>query len=645
MGVLSRILGRGREPERNDPWQMLVAVSESAAQDADAFIAHVVGRAVPELSPSSPVVRLDYRKAPEAFESMLRAIEAKLETLCGRYDYRQLLFISRLCVGLPILRSRDPNTHFTRMRSQNADRWVLRCGDRALERDYMRIEEGGYSLGHAPDTIFRDAVKVHQLANLHQRLCVERMMFNLMRLVSSENRLPGSKLRFNADGRIDWDFESIEVQGLAHLFAVRYSNYNGTLAWWGIDEFDPRDEPLALAYAYFERVRLDEPYAGGTLFLPVPFWLNALLEYGERFSALFERDIGMPVEHLRAISRALSQMSLEVTLANEGELAEWGGYTGTLLVGREVLLGGALEDAARRELAQLYPGREVDGDLGKSVCRFVDLASSSSSRRDAEGRPRGTRLARGQRRAAESARTVAYPYMIHGSHSHDLWVVDYLMTQPFFQGLVSELQISESKSTTGRNQSDALVRTSMFDARLAEVVGRIPGGGFAFPQKREDPDLPNVKFYFDGGSQNREIDVPVRVGEVLVAVQTWAREVDLRISEGDHGAMKRRWRSVKDKLRSTDKRYTDYLLGRPDGRRELEAEGLRYVLPVLCGPYTEPVASLKPEFWLRGPNTETSDEVVKAVPRVLTPPELTHFLATATEAELKEICKRNGWFR
>jgi hypothetical protein len=136
---------------------------------------------------------------------------------------------------------------------------------------------------------------------------------------------------------------------------------------------------------------------------------------------------------------------------------------------------------------------------------------------------------------------------------------------------------------------------------------------------REDPTLPNAKFYFDGRGKNREIDVPLCRGRVLVAVQTWASEVDPRMAEGDRKAMKRRWDKVKQKLRDTDRYYAGYLLRHPDGRRRMEEEGLRYVLPVVCSPFTEPVASLKPGFWLRPLSARSPAEAERALPRASFP--------------------------
>lgn len=631
-----------RGPERADPWEELTRVSAQATRDARRTIARAAEEVAPGLGVSRSEVLLEGRQAETAFEKVLSGLEDVLEELCSRYDYRQLLFVSRLCAGLPVLRSEEPNLGFTRMRVQSADRWVLRCGDRSLERDYMRIEEGGYSLGRLSDSLYYDAVKLHVLANFHRRVVTQLTAFNFMRRVSSENGLPGPKLRFNADGRVGWNFGSAELQAAWYLYGHRNDNYKGTLASWGLDEFPTEGKPLALMYALFGKPE-QEPYGGGMLFVPKPFWLNGLLEYGKRFRNLFERDVGMPVEHLWAISRALYRLGIETVAADGGRLANWVGYSGTLPVPRQTLLGGALEEAARGELAESYPGLNSSHDLGESVGRFVRLASSSAPRGSFEGTSGMVGPGGKQEQAAGSVRSLAYPYMIHGESNHDLWIVDYLMVPAFFQGLVNELEFSRSKSTTGLPDSDASTRTSIFDARLAEALWALPKIEEVFPENRVQPDAPNVKFYFDGGAQDREIDVPVRFGEVLVAVQTWATEVDPRIDAGEEKAMKRRWQKAKSKLRQTDKLYTDYLLGHPEGRQHMKKEGLRYVLPVVCGHNTEPVASFEPEFWLRRPSVASPEGVEKAIPRILTPPELGGFLATTTEQELKEICQRNDW--
>jgi len=413
----------------------------------------------------------------------------------------------------------------------------------------------------------------------------------------------------------------------------------------------PKDESFTLAYGYSPDVT-SGPYGGGTLFVPVPLWLDALFEYGKRFRSIFEREdaVGMPPEHLRAISRGLAHFVMEA--AEDPGLAPWVGLTGTLPVPRDSLLGAPLKEAARGYLVDADPDRADDVDLEQSVERFVASASSSpgavpghgpSSQSSAGAVTASTAPERGRERDAASARTLGYPYMIHGGPSHDLWVVDYLNTLPFFQGLVGELRFSPSKSVTKAGRSDHFARTSMFDTLLAETLGNLPGIEPAFADDREELGLPNVRFFFNGRSQSREIDVPLRLGSVLVAVQTWAREVDPRIAEGHYRAMQRRWNDAKRKLRSTDEKYTDYLLRHPEGKCRMADEGLRYVLPVLCGPFTEPVVSLEPAFWLRPLSTRSYDEAMESLPRILSPAELERLLSTASEQELIEVCKTNGW--
>jgi hypothetical protein len=81
-------------------------------------------------------------------------------------------------------------------------------------------------------------------------------------------------------------------------------------------------------------------------------------------------------------------------------------------------------------------------------------------------------------------------------------------------------------------------------------------------------------------------------------------------------------------------------------RTFLRSQGVTHVVPVVCGPYADPVVAMRETYWLRPPSGRTFDEVLRsaphAVPRVLTPDELARFLETADERELKEISTRLG---
>lgn len=326
--------------------------------------------------------------------------------------------------------------------------------------------------------------------------------------------------------------------------------------------------------------------------------------------------------------------------AGDTRQASWLARTGMLAIPRDSLLGGPLEEAARGYLGDADPDRADDANLGRSVQRFVALASSSPDAVPGHGRSsRGPDTAstprRSRERDAASARTLGYPYMIHGRPEHELWLVDYVNTLPFLQSLAGEVYFAPGKSVAAR--------TSTFDLLLAERLERLDGVEAAFVPDGPDSNLPNIEFYFDGRSQTREIDVPLRRGRVLVAVQTWARDLDPGLSGGDYRAMRRRWEAARKKLRSTDKKYTDYLLHHPEGKRRMGEHELGYVLPVLCGPFTDPIPSLESKFWLRPLSTSSYDEALRSLPRVLSPAELEHFLFTATERELRRICEANGW--
>ncbi|MDP9477614.1 MAG: hypothetical protein M3R38_18340 [Actinomycetota bacterium] len=637
--MLGRLFGSGSgHAPGNEVWDKLVAESGPGIREAGGVISGIIDRAG-GLSAAASEARFPAREVDRPLEEIISGAERELEELCGRYDYRQLLFLSRLCTGVPLLRDADADMAAVRVRVQNADRWILRCGNRSSPQDFMRIENGGISIGASPEPIFRDAVKLHWLANFHQWRVIDRAMFNFVRLVSQKNGLPEPHLLLLMGGGVGREWGSPETWASVNLYAHRYRSQNGDLAWWAMGDAEPNGEPFTLMYGYSPHVT-SGPYAGGELFVPVPLWLGAMTEYGKRFRPIFEREdaVGMPPEHLRAISRGLSRLVMDA--AEDPEWAPWVALTGSLAVPRNLLLGAPLKEAARGYLTSADPDRAADADLDRNVERFVALASSSPDavpghEREASSSPDSDAPERGRERDAASARTLGYPYMIHGGPDHDLWVVDYLNTLPFFQGLAGQMNFLPAKQ--------AFARTSMFDALLAEAMEHVPGIEPVFVDDREEPDLPNVKFYFDGGSKNREIDVPLRRGRVLIAVQTWARNLDLRISEGHYGAMQRRWDDAKKKLRKTDKKYTDYLLRHAEGKRRMEEEGLRYILPILCGPFTEPVVSLDQALWLRPLSTRSYDEALESLPRMLSPAELERFLSTASEGELREICERNRW--
>ncbi len=106
---------------------------------------------------------------------------------------------------------------------------------------------------------------------------------------------------------------------------------------------------------------------------------------------------------------------------------------------------------------------------------------------------------------AGSARTVGYPYMIHGNEAHELLLVDLVNLMPFYQSLAGQLEFSETKKTTGSGKHDAYERISVFDERVAEILTSVPEVELAFQREdpasgiaKEDPGLPPVTFRLPG---------------------------------------------------------------------------------------------------------------------------------------------------
>ena len=606
-------------------------VAGAATEAADRVILEALHAAAPELSERNSPVLLDVPRAEAAFETILSSVEAELLPLCAGHDYRRLLHVSRLCSMVPMLMRQDANHEDRRVRTMSADRWILRCASRSLSQDYMTMVPNDYRLMPVSDALCRDTAEIHVLAHFHQRHVVERARFNFMRLVSARNGLPGPTLRLHEDTTVGWEKIKKEVYGSLIMFYERGQHASEELAWWGIGSIDAGGEFFALSAD-------PNPFVSGSspaFFEPSRIGLDAWLEYGQRFGGLFERDTGMPAEHFWAVSRALGILALEGGGRDDG-LRHWANLTGTMPFRRKELLGGHLAQVAAAQLGDLG-GSASTGDIDRSVARYVGLASSSA------GTPAlgASRMVEGRGSDTSALRNPFYPYMIHGMDSHEYWIVDYLATIPFIRGVVNEIEFSGR--TTSCGQRDDYERTSVFDAHLARRLTDIPGYSAAFAAHRDDPNLPNASFSFDGGAQHREIDVPLRRDEVLIAVQTWTHTVNEKTRAGERRAMERRWNSASDKLKDTDQKYTDYLLHNEEGRKHMRDEGLRYVLPVLCGPYAEPLVSLDEKFWLRYPRFGIEGGLEGAIPRVLTPAELFTFLEDATEPELQSFCERESW--
>lgn len=156
--MIRRLIGRWRNLRPIDPWTQLVRNSATSIRDANNATEGIVDRAgglAEKVSAGEePVALLSPREAEDKWEEILSGVERELRRMCGLYDYRELLFVSRLCSGVPALRERDPEMEATKVRSQNADRWILRCAERHLAQDYLRLEEDRSFVGELPAAIF-----------------------------------------------------------------------------------------------------------------------------------------------------------------------------------------------------------------------------------------------------------------------------------------------------------------------------------------------------------------------------------------------------------------------------------------------------------------------------------------------------------
>ncbi len=146
----------------------MVSEAPAAIGDASEVVARAVATAAPELSRSGhDSVTLRARDTADVIESFLTELTRELRRLCAPYDYRQLFLFSRLCINLPVFRSAEHNLHRVGMRVQTADLCAVGFGSRLLS-DFVRIDDGGYSLGRPPDTMARDVVKLHELARRYR---------------------------------------------------------------------------------------------------------------------------------------------------------------------------------------------------------------------------------------------------------------------------------------------------------------------------------------------------------------------------------------------------------------------------------------------------------------------------------------------
>ncbi len=133
----------------------------------------------------------------------------------------------------------------------------------------------------------------------------------------------------------------------------------------------------------------------------------------------------------------------------------------------------------------------------------------------------------------------------------------------------------------------------------------------------------------DSGQRSRvvaELDVSVKVGSILVAIDAKAIQVSPGYRGYTHADLRNRWQKFETYIGHADSQ-AEKLADQPQGTNyDLLADGHTHIVTLLCSTVPEFVDTDDPTFFV------TND-----LPRIATPPELRDYLAEATEDELKAL--------
>ncbi|MGI9050228.1 MAG: hypothetical protein ACR2GU_12800 [Rubrobacteraceae bacterium] len=326
------------------------------------------------------------------------------------------------------------------------------------------------------------------------------------------------------------------------------------------------------------------------------------------------------------------------SLAEEYDPDEaWRNLTGLVPIPRSDQLSELLEEKTRLAVEQAPELRTEEETLDRSVRRFIKRVRSSSLQRSFSP----TFSDSGEE---FSARALWPPYLLHDDPGREVGFLDLSTTIAFAQRMVDSVVLSPTSRTTGSTHRDPYERTVAFDVELAAYLQESCGLHPALQEKRPlsaGPGEPNIVLKLSDSSE-REIDVPLRVGSVLIPIQTWAKQVDKAIEEGDYRAMNRRWKRVREKLRTTDEHYAEEIADDPQSAAFLKEQGITHLLPLFVSPFAEPVPSTNPRYWLRPLVGLSREEASQAVLRILTAYELERFLNDADEGDLVELARKIG---
>jgi hypothetical protein len=563
------------------------AAEQAALQSLDSFVTAMT-EAAPGLARPPHELRLHHVEGDATIHRLLDAYERGLERVCSQYDYRLLLYLSRLCLGLPLLRAAEGELLDAQRRGLTADLAALAYGARDRRDSVFELGgDGGIGFPTFSEDAAADIIELHTLASAHRGALDALRGLSYLRAYSKVNRTPPPEVWLDLDSGVrlySMDRPVVEEQ----LYVRAQAEYSGDwsdLGWARL--IGPRVTHPAVISMVPEEREPDDESVGSVMYRVEHRGLGTLYDLGCRYCGLFEENLGMPPEHLCAILGGLAQLNMKRegrTDRGDPELYATARFalTGLMAIPQRDIAGGALLEEATTALPLYYPESRSPQELAASLERFVSFASSSGNR------------------DAVSLRRLRPTYLLHGEPHHEDWLVDYAASWQFVREVVRALEISHTtRGAADPKRHDADVRTSAFDRELAQYLADVEGVDLAFPDLRPDRDLPNVVFELPAG-ESQEVDVPLRVGAVLIAVQTMASPSDGDVDEGHADALERRWEAMRRKLKKTDGAYVRKLIGNPEGRRLLTERGFRHVLPVLCTPHPEPVVSSKPRTGYAG---------------------------------------------
>lgn len=301
------------------------------------------------------------------------------------------------------------------------------------------------------------------------------------------------------------------------------------------------------------------------------------------------------------------------TFAKSGTFAERLAYLdkrGYLIVPDEFMDGGILGRWAADVYRRAFPDAPPPKDPDRFAHGLKRLAYLDSYRREdlsvEDGKP--------YVRLPELDEPVPNPTpFVYPAGDHR--IVDLAAVGDFLQGVVDCLRLEEEAPRQRVSKS--------LEQRLGDYFGRELDHPRAFE--------PSKKFLVQDapGQRSREIaelDVSVRVGSVLVAIDAKAIHVSPGYRRFVHADLRNRWHKFAGYVEHADEQ-SEKLAGRPRGTNyDLLADGYSHVVTLVCSTVPEYLDTDDPNYFV------TDD-----LPRVATPPELRNYLAEVAEADLKAL--------